>query len=178
MASGDLAQQLMQQNPGLNQQFAQWYADNGITPSGSGSGIQDYKYWENDAVNNAKGDTGYVLNRMTSDVQGKGPDGTDGKGAGGKNTAYPLTPLDSAMLDRAMAPPPAVPPVQTPSTPNTSGLAQQPTIGGSAPLTQTPAPYQPPSSASTSASSGSPYPSLMANNPLNSVINRFVKVGQ
>jgi len=52
----------------------------GKSDTGAGSGITDANYWINDAMKNANGDEGYVLGRLESDLQGKGPDAGGGGG--------------------------------------------------------------------------------------------------
>lgn len=81
---------------GIDPRLSQLYQEYGVTPGGRGSGLEDWQYWQNDALNNAHGDWNYILGRLKSDLSGSGPDaksgGGTGTGGGGLGTFTPNIP--------------------------------------------------------------------------------------
>ena len=72
---------------GINPDLAALYNQYGDTPTGQGTGLTDWQYWQN--VENSAG-PGYTLGRLGSDLAGNGPDvggggraSNSGSGAGG-----------------------------------------------------------------------------------------------
>lgn len=78
LPGSDVVSQMIANNPGINPQLAQFYAQHGITPSGQGTGAGDYSYW------NAKfaQDPNYYGGRILQAYNNPGTDGGSGFGFG------------------------------------------------------------------------------------------------
>lgn len=68
---------------GIDPRLAALYQQYGVTPGGPGSGFTDWQYWQNVLNTTAKGDWGYISNRLGSDLAGTGPDAPAGSPQGG-----------------------------------------------------------------------------------------------
>lgn len=70
----------------------------GKTPTGAGTGNTDWQYWQG-KINAPGADSGYYLNRLSSDFAGTGPD-VGGGGAGGYGGGFtPSTPVSQWSAD-------------------------------------------------------------------------------
>ncbi len=90
--SNDPVSAMMAQNPGMQPWIAQTYVQNGIQPGGQGSGASDWQYWQNQGMQNANGDTGYLQGRIVQAQHGTTPQG-GGMGSFGGGPSYNGPPL-------------------------------------------------------------------------------------
>lgn len=92
-----------QMPPGMDPRIWALFQKNNKTPTGPGTGITDWQYWQNDAVRNASGDWNYVLDRLGKDLAGNGPDqGGGGSGGGSGSGAWSPDPRTDELYNMLM----------------------------------------------------------------------------
>jgi len=90
--NSDAVQRMIAANPGMQPWVAQAFVQGGITPGGRGSGTGDWQYWQNEALQGAGGDTGYLTGRILGGPGGGGSGGGGGS-YGGSGNFTPLAPF-------------------------------------------------------------------------------------